>query len=153
MNEIFKVAEKKHFPKKEFMINKKKKAYAPIIYTFLNQLEFSINTQKNMKKLNISVKFAKVKISPFTDNSNLYKHLNRHKDAYRGVKSTAICTRSGPVIDDSKLLVKYFVSSNSSRSSLENIYLRKFLNKIVGTKFFDDKILPEIYEKLRTKIK
>jgi hypothetical protein len=51
------------------------------------------------------------------------------------------------------LLVKYFVSSNSSHSSLENIYLRKLLNKIVGTKSFDDKILPEIYEKLRTKIK
>ncbi len=27
------------------------------------------------------------------------------------------------------------------------------MNKIVGTKSFDDKILPEIYEKLRTKIK
>jgi hypothetical protein len=70
-----------------------------------------------------------------------------------GIKSTAIFTRSGPVIDDSMLFVKYFVSSNSSHSSLENIYLRKLLNKIVGTKSFDDKILPDIYEKLRTKIK
>ncbi len=86
----------------------------------------------------------------------MYKHLNRHEDYSKWNKKYCEFkgTRSGPVIDDSMLLlVKYFVSSNSSHSSLENKYLRKLLNKIVGTKSFDDKILPEIYEKLRTKIK
>ncbi len=59
-----------------------------------------------------------------------------------------------PIIDaDTLLLVKYFVTSNISHSSLENIYLRKLWNKVVGTKSFDETILPEVYRKLKIKLK
>ena len=46
-------------------------------------------------------------------------------------------------------LIKYFVTSNASHSSLENKYLKLLLNKGVGTKSFDDQILPEVYKKLK----
>jgi hypothetical protein len=137
LNEIFKLAEKKHFPKKEFIINNKKKAYAPMLHFFKSIRVFNKHPEEH-ERFKYECKICKSTfISPFTDNSNLYKHLNRHEDYSKWNKKYCEFkgTRSGPVIDDSMLLfVKYFVSSNSSHSSLENIYLRKLLNKIVGTK-------------------
>jgi hypothetical protein len=40
-----------------------------------------------------------------------------------------------------------------SNSSLENEYLRLLLNKVVGTKSFDETILPEVYRKLKNKLR
>jgi hypothetical protein len=40
-----------------------------------------------------------------------------------------------------------------SNSSLENEYLRLLLNKVVGTKSFDETILAEIYRKLKNKLR
>ena len=94
--------------------------------------------------------------SPFTDKSDLYKHLNRHEEykKWNEKYSKSRNKRSGSVIDDATMtLIKYFVTSNASHSSLENKYLKLLLNKVVGTKSFDDQILPEVYKKLREKFK
>jgi hypothetical protein len=40
-----------------------------------------------------------------------------------------------------------------SHSSLENKYLRLLLNKVVGTKSFDETILAEVYRKLKNKLR
>ncbi len=59
-----------------------------------------------------------------------------------------------PLIDtDTLLLIKYFISSNVSQSSLAIKYLRILLNKVIGIKSFDETILPEVYQKLRSKLK
>ena len=95
-------------------------------------------------------------LSLFTDKSDLYKHLNLHKEykkwneKYKNYKKIKV----EPIIDaDTMLLVKYFVTSNVSHSSLENKYLLILLNKVVGTKSFDETILPEVYRKLKNKLK
>ncbi len=65
------------------------------------------------------------------------------KKAYDKCKNKKI----KPLIDtDTLLLIKYFISSNVSHSSLENKYLRILLNKVIGTKSFDETILPEVYQ-------
>ena len=54
------------------------------------------------------------------------------------------------------LLIKYFISSNASHISLENQYLRDLLKSVIelpGPKTFDGTILPNIYKKLRNRIK
>ena len=81
--------------------------------------------------------------SPFKDKSNLYKHLKHHKTYEDWKKSFDKCKnkRVKPLIDaDTLLLIKYFVSSNVSHSSLENKYLRILLNKVIGTKSFHETI-------------
>jgi hypothetical protein len=95
-------------------------------------------------------------LSPFTDKSNLYKHLQHHdeyvkwNEKYKKINNKTV----GPVIDDATmLLLKYFVSSNSSHSNLENEYLRLLLSKVIGTKTFSDTIMPDVYSKLRKKSK
>jgi hypothetical protein len=80
LNEIFKLAEKKHFPKKEFIINNKKKAYAPMLHFFKSIRVFNKHPEEH-ERFKYECKICKSTfISPFTDNSNLYKHLNRHED-------------------------------------------------------------------------
>ena len=89
--------------------------------------------------------------SPLTDKCDLYKHLNRHEEYKKCHEKYSMTSnkRSGPVIDDATItFIKYFVTSNASHSSLENKYLKLLLNKVVGTKSFDDQILPEVYKKL-----
>jgi hypothetical protein len=109
------------------------------------------------ERLEYECKICKeVFLSPFTDKSDLYKHLNLHKEykkwneKYKNYKKIKV----EPIIDaDTMLLVKYFVTSNVSHSSLENKYLLILLNKVVGTKSFDETILPEVYRKLKNKLK
>jgi hypothetical protein len=51
------------------------------------------------------------------------------------------------------LIIKYFVISNTSHSNLKNHYLRLLLGKVIGTKTFSDKIIPDDFKKLRNKFK
>jgi hypothetical protein len=111
---------------------------------------------ENDDKINFECKICNDKfISPFKDKSNLYKHLKHHKayldwkSAYDKCKNKIIKPRIGA---DTLLLIKFFVSSNVSHSSLENKYLRILLNKVIGTKSFDETILPAVYQKLRVKL-
>jgi hypothetical protein len=49
------------------------------------------------------------------------------------------------------LIIKNFVTSNTSHSNLENQYLRLLLGKVIGTKTFSDTIFPDVFKKLRNK--
>ncbi len=156
LKDFTKLADQKKFPKKEFMIKNKIKNFTPMLHFFKTIRVFIKHPEVN-ERLNYECKICNENfVSPFTDKSDLYKHLNRHDDYKKWNEKYCYSkgNRSGPVIDDSMLLlIKYFVTSNASHSSLENQYLRILLNKVVGTKSFDDNILPEIYKKLRLKLK
>jgi hypothetical protein len=95
-------------------------------------------------------------VSPFTDKSNLTKQLKYHDEFLKWNESFCLANNKnvGPSIDEATmLLVKYFITSNTSHSNLENEYLRALINKALGIKTFDDSILPEIYKQLRCKFR
>ena len=95
-------------------------------------------------------------VSPFTDKSNLTKHLKYQHEFLKWNESFCLANNKkvGPSIDEATmLLIKYFISSNTSHSNLEKKYLRALINKALGTKTFDDSILHEIYKQLRDKFR
>ena len=125
LKEFIKSADENKFPKKEFMISNKIKTFTPMLHFFKSIRIFKQQPEEH-ERLNYECKICEQSfLSPFTDKSDLYKHLNRHADYKKWnekyCKSKGrIC---GPVIDDSMLLlIKYFVTSNASHSSLENKY-------------------------------
>ena len=138
------------------MIENKKKQYTPMLH-FYNCLRIYNKHPEERERFNFECKICKKSLlSPFTDKSDLYKHLQRHDDyekwneKYKNKKNKKV----GPIIDETTmLLIKYFVTSNTSHSNLENQYLRLLLGKVIGTKKFSDTIIPDVYKNLRNKFK
>lgn len=152
---MYELARKQQFPQKEFIVNKKVTPYAPVLH-FYKSIRIFINNPEN-EQIHYECKICNETLkSPFRDKSNLYKHLKYHESYLDWKKANDKCKNKKikPLIDtDTLLLIKYFISSNVSHSSLENKYLRILLNKVIGTKSFDETILPEVYQKLCSKLK
>jgi hypothetical protein len=152
---VYELARKQQFPQKEFIVNKKVMLYAPVLH-FYKSIRIFINNPEN-EQIHYECKICNETLkSPFRDKSNLYKHLKYHESYLDWKKANDKCKNKKikPLIDtDTLLLIKYFISSNVSHSSLANKYLRILLNKVIGTKSFDETILPEVYQKLCSKLK
>ena len=156
LKHLYKLSDKKKFPSQEFLIENKKKQYTPMLH-FYNYIRIYNKHPEEHERFNFECKICKKSLlSPFTDKSHLYKHLQRHDDyekwneKYKNKKNKKV----GPIIDETTmLLIKYFVTSNTSHSNLENQYLRLLLGKVIGTKKFSDTIIPDVYKNFRNKFK
>jgi hypothetical protein len=113
LNELLTLADNDEFPKKEYIINKKIKYYCQMLH-FYKSIRIFKKLPESNERLEYECKICKeVFLSPFTDKSDLYKHLNLHKEykkwneKYKNYKKIKV----EPIIDaDTMLLVKYFVT-------------------------------------------
>jgi hypothetical protein len=149
VDDLIRLSMKKEFPKKNLIVNNKIKKYTPALHFFDSTRIFKKHP-KTEDKFEYKCKICSdILVSPFTDKSNLTKHL-KYNDEFL-IWNESFCLANykqvGPSLDEATmLLIKYFITSNTRHSNLENECLRALINKALGTKTFDDSKLPEIYK-------
>ena len=80
LNELLTLADNDDFPKKEFIINRRKKLYCQMLHFYKSIRIFKKKPESN-ERLNYECKICDpVLVSPFTDKSNLYKNLTYHTE-------------------------------------------------------------------------
>jgi hypothetical protein len=89
--------------------------------------------------------------------TNLNKHLKTHDEMtnwYNEYQISQNIYEEKQIDDNTLLLIKYFISSNSALSSLKNKWLLLLTDKVelIGPVAFRNSILPAIYLKLRNEI-
>ena len=157
VEELISMAKRKVFPKKKYSFGEKNKSLTTVLHFFKSITTF--NEDPKNEKINFECKICSKKIiSGLHDKSNLYKHLNLHEQYKKWYEIYDKCskTTAKPTIDDETLLlVKYFATSNTSYSNLENKYLRALLKdkiNLPGSQSFHNTILPAVFKKLREAI-
>ena len=138
-------AKKKDFPKKEFIINGVAKKYT----AYLNLTQSITMIKEKAKPIEFQCIFCNDK--PFKaklgETSNIKAHLSRVHDDLLGswfnLYDNLKCSSNAFDIDTNTIkLVKYFISSNTSHSELENPYLRDLIPcKIPCTETFSETII------------
>lgn len=144
---LMELAKMNSFPKKELIVEGIKKHYTSILNFFILPSESLHQEQFLHVYCKICDSKLKVRVGKFR---NLNGHLDAHYDKigiwldkYKADESKVILN------DDTLYLVKYFITSNTNLTELENPYLRELLKKNTGFKLpsyrsFRNELLPEI---------
>ena len=155
-DEMFRLASLKTFPKKIVIVDEEKVNYTSTL-NFFNFTD-NFNTKPN-KSLQFECKFCKKSLkSRLGKTTNLNKHLKTHDEMtnwYNEYQISQNIYEEKQIDDNTLLLIKYFISSNSALSSLKNKWLRELLAdkvELIGPVAFRNSILPAIYLKLRNEI-
>ena len=144
------------FPKKIVIIDEKECRYTSI----LNFFSF-IDTFKDKGNHDVLFK-CKICKKTYTEKlgktTNLNKHLKTHDSLKNLLKQYEIYQdgfKEASIDDNTLLLIKYFISSNTALAALKNKWLRELLTdkvKLPGQKTFRNSILPRVYSMLREEI-
>jgi hypothetical protein len=156
INKMFELAKADKFPKKIIMIDDVECKFTSILNFFKFNDQFDTLPTTNIKfDCKICKKPLKSRLGKTT---NLNKHLRTHDIMNKWYTQYQVhqCITNDSVIDDNTLLlIKFFISSNTALSALKNHWLRELLAekvKLPGSVSFRNVILPAVYSSLRKEI-
>ena len=154
IKKIKNLANNLEFPKKTFMIDGKLKYFTPILHFTISKRKFEKNPTKS---IDFKCKICDKKVrSPLAKSTNIIKHLKQHSVFNEWEKKYKKHSHRNSKIDDKVFdLVKFFITSNCSMSTLENEHLVKLLSNVMhmpGVQSLRDTLIPEVYGELRNSI-